>query len=132
MGDKILLVVDDSAVITNFVDRVFKENYLVLKAKDGIEAIELIRNNFSKDFIGMFLDLNMPNFNGFQVLEIFKKNNLFQKIPVCILTGDDTKDSIDKVFNYPIVDVLNKPFNENDLKKSLEKIKIRKKLKCRL
>lgn len=126
MGDKILLVVDDSAVITNFVDRVFKENYLVLKAKDGIEAIELIRNNFSKDFIGMFLDLNMPNFNGFQVLEIFKKNNLFQKILVCILTGDDTKDSIDKVFNYPIVDVLNKPFNENDLKKSLEKIKIRK------
>lgn len=126
MGDKILLVVDDSAVITNFVDRVFKENYLVLKAKDGIEAIELIRNNFSKDFIGMFLDLNMPNFNGFQVLEIFKKNNLFQKIPVCILTGDDTKDSIDKVFNYPIVDVLNKSFNENDLKKSLEKIKIRK------
>ena len=126
MGEKLLLVVDDSTVITNFVERVFKEYYQVLKAKDGIEAIELIRNNFNKEFIGMFLDLNMPNFNGFQVLDVFKKNNLFQKIPVCILTGDDTKDSINKVFNYPKVDVLNKPFNEDTLRKSLEKIKIRK------
>lgn len=67
MGEKILLVVDDSTVITNFVERVFKEDYQVLKAKDGIEAIELIRNNFTKEFVGMFLDLNMPNFNGFQV-----------------------------------------------------------------
>ena len=125
MGEKILLVVDDSAVITNFVEKIFKDNYRVLKAKDGIEAIELIRNNFTKEFIGMFLDLNMPNFNGFQVLDVFKKNHLFQKIPVCILTGDDTKDSINRVFNYPIVDVLNKPFNENDIKACLAKISIR-------
>lgn len=121
----ILMVVDDSSVITSFVEKIFKDEYEVLKAKDGVEAIQIIRDNFNRNFVGMFLDLNMPNFNGFQVLDTFKTNNLFKKIPVFILTGDDTKDSIDKVFSYPIVDVLNKPFNENDIKACLAKISVR-------
>lgn len=122
----ILLIVDDSSIITTFVERIFKDKYIILKASDGIEAIKLIRDNFDKSFVGMFLDLNMPKFNGYQVLEEFNKNKLFNKIPVCVLTGDDTKDSIDKVFNYPIVDVLNKPFNEKEIKASLEKMILRK------
>ncbi len=126
METKILLVVDDSSIITNFVTKIFKDEFNVLIAKDGIEAIEIIRNNFEQDFIGILLDLNMPRFNGFQVLETFEKNHLFNKIPVCILTGDDTKDSLDKVFKYPIVDVLNKPFSENDIKTSISKLKLRK------
>ena len=121
-----LLIVDDSSLITVFASKIFKDEYNVITAKDGKEAIEAIRNNFDSEFVGMFLDLNMPNFNGFQVLEVFKNHNLFGKIPVCILTGDDTKDSIDKVFNYPIVDVLNKPFNEKEIKTSLEKMILRK------
>ncbi len=123
---KTLLIVDDSSLITVFASKIFKDEYNVITAKDGKEAIEAIRNNFDSEFVGMFLDLNMPNFNGFQVLEVFKNHNLFGKIPVCILTGDDTKDSIDKVFNYPIVDVLNKPFNEKEIKTSLEKMILRK------
>lgn len=123
---KILLIVDDSSLITMFASKIFKNDYNVITAKDGKEAIEAIRNNFDSEFVGMFLDLNMPTFNGFEVLETFKKHNLFNKIPVCILTGDDTKDSINKVFEYPIVDVLNKPFNENEIKTSLEKMILRK------
>ena len=125
MQTKISLVVDDSSVITNFVDKIFNSEFKVIIAKDGIEAIEAVRNNFDQEFVGMLLDLNMPRFNGFEVLETFNKNNLFNKIPVCILTGDDTKDSLDKVFKYPIVDVLNKPFSENDIKTSISKLALR-------
>lgn len=125
METKILLVVDDSSIITSFVNKIFKDEFNVISAKDGAEAIEAIRNNFDKEFVGILLDLNMPRYNGFQVLETFDKNNLFQKIPVCILTGDDTKDSLDKVFKYPIVDVLNKPFSESDIKTSINKLVLR-------
>ena len=125
METKILLVVDDSSIITNFVNKIFKDEFNVIAAKDGVEAIEAVRNNFDKEFIGMLLNLNMPRLNGFEVLETFNKNNLFKKIPVCILTGDDTKDSLDKVFKYPIVDVLNKPFSENDIKTSISKLNLR-------
>ena len=125
METKILLVVDDSSIITSFVNKIFKDEFNVISAKDGVEAIEVIRNNFDKEFVGILLDLNMPRYNGFQVLEMFDKNHLFQKIPVCILTGDDTKDSLYKVFKYPIVDVLNKPFSESAIKTSINKLVLR-------
>ena len=47
----------------------------------------------------------------------FKQNGLFTKIPVAIITGDDTKETVNKAFAYPIVDVLTKPFNERDIKR---------------
>lgn len=125
METKILLVVDDSSIITNFVSKIFKDEFNVISASDGVEAIEVIRNNFDKEFVGILLDLSMPRYNGFEVLDVFDKNRLFQKIPVCILTGDDTKDSLDKVFKYPIVDVLNKPFSESDIKTSINKLVLR-------
>ena len=71
METKILLVVDDSSIITNFVNKIFKDEFNVISAKDGIDAINIIRNNFNKEFVGILLDLNMPLLNGFEVLEIF-------------------------------------------------------------
>ena len=46
-------------------------------AKDGKEAIDIISVEEEGKIIGLFLDLNMPNIDGFAVLEYFKENNLF-------------------------------------------------------
>ena len=116
--DKTILVVDDSLVISNFIKKIFNDKYNVVVAKDGMEAI----NNLNNDsLVGMLLDLNMPNVNGFVVLEYMKKNDLFIKIPVSIITGVGNDDIIKKAFEYPVVDVLRKPFNEKDIKIVLEK-----------
>ena len=71
---------------------------------------------------GVLLDLNMPKIDGFQVLEFFKSNGIFGTIPVTIITGDDSKDTVLKAFDYPIVDVLNKPFTENDVRNVVSKM----------
>ena len=63
----------------------------------------------------------MPNIDGFEVLEYFKENRLFNKIPVSLITGDDTKNSIEKAFKYPIIDMLNKPFAESDVKRIVDR-----------
>ena len=81
----------------------------------------MIEGDFNNLISGMLLDLNMPNINGFEVLSYFKHRGLFNKIPVSIITGDDSRDSIDRAFTYPIVDVLTKPFNERDVKRVVEK-----------
>ena len=90
-------------------------------ASDGTEALNLIASIKDTRIVGMLLDLNMPNFNGFQVLEYFKNNNLFDLIPVSIITGVGNDELVAKAFNYPIVDVLRKPFNERDIKEVVEK-----------
>ena len=117
--DKAILVVDDSNVISSFIKKIFNDVYDVVIAKDGVEALTMIKTN--NRIVGMLLDLNMPNVNGFQVLEYFKVNNLFEKIPVSIITGLGNDDFINKAREYPIIDVLRKPFNERDIKTVVEK-----------
>ena len=116
-----LIFVYDSAVIKNFISKIFNNQFEVLVANDGTEALQLIANNQGIKIVGMLLDLNMPNFNGFQVLEYFRNNNLFDLIPVSIITGVGDDELVAKAFNYPIVDVLRKPFNERDIKEVVEK-----------
>ncbi|MEG0909751.1 MAG: response regulator [Bacilli bacterium] len=119
--EKTILIVDDSDIIRNFVKKIFNDTYEVMIANDGKEAIDIVSVSEQDKLVGLFLDLNMPNVDGFQVLEYFKNNNLLKKIPVSIITGDDSKEAIEKAFTYPIVDMLNKPFNEHDVKVIVEK-----------
>jgi len=120
--DATVIVVDDSNIITNFIKNIFEDKYEVKVCTDGLSAIESVKGYKFEDKVCMLLDLNMPNVNGFAVLEYFRKNNLFDSIPVCIITGADSKEEIDKVFKYPIMDVLNKPFNERDIKNIMDKM----------
>lgn len=120
--DKTILVVDDSDIIRTFVEKIFNDSYHVMMAHDGKEAIDIIGTSAYDNIVGVLLDLNMPNVNGFEVLNYFKENNLFAKIPVSIITGDDSRDTIDRAFTYPITDVLQKPFNERDVKRIIDKM----------
>jgi CheY-like chemotaxis protein len=119
--DKTILVVDDSDLIRTFIKRIFNDSYQVLIAHDGEEAIKIIENSNIDNIIGMLLDLNMPNVDGFAVLDYLKQHNLFDEIPVSIITGADSKDNIERAFTYPIIDVLSKPFNEVNIKRIIEK-----------
>ena len=120
--DKAILVVDDSNIIRNFILKIFKDDFEVIVANDGKEALDIINDPEKNTKIkAMLLDLNMPNVNGFEVLDYFKNNDLFTKYPTSIITGVDDKESIEKAYKYPIVDILLKQFNERDVKKILEK-----------
>lgn len=118
---KKILVADDSNIIRNIVQKLASDKFEVLEAHDGKEAIEVINLEY-QNLVGLLLDLNMPNVNGFEVLNFFNNNNLFARIPVTIITGDDSKETVMKVFDYPIVDVLNKPFNEVDVERVINKM----------
>ena len=117
--DQTILIVDDSSIIRTFIQRIFNDTYNILIATDGAEALKIVSEN--QNIVAMLLDLNMPNVNGFEVLDYFKANSLFNKIPVSIITGEDSKENVDRAFEYPIADVLSKPFNERDVKRVVEK-----------
>lgn len=117
-----ILVVDDSNIVRNFTKRIFEATYNVGIATNGQEALDIIEANKNNNFIkAMLLDLNMPKVDGFAVLEYMKKNDLFDKIPVSIISGDSSRETIQKAFTYPIVDMLEKPFNEQTIRTVLQK-----------
>lgn len=106
-----VIIADDSSIVLNFLKNNLNGKFEVIEANNGEEVI---KNLNTEGIYALLLDLNMPNLNGFDVLEYMKKNDLFKTISVAIITGDDTEETINKAFTYPIIDVLNKPFtNEN-------------------
>jgi CheY-like chemotaxis protein len=126
---KTILVVDDSNIIRNFVKRIFSDKYNVGTAKDGEEAINIIKANKDNDFIeAILLDLNMPKVDGFAVLEFMRQNDLLGKMPISIISGDSSKETIDRAFTYQIVDMLEKPFTEQSVKMVIEKTLIYKEM----
>ena len=115
-----ILVVDDSNIVSNFIKKIFNNTFDVVIANDGKEALDIVNSNTDGKIVGMLLDLNMPNVDGFEVL-YFKAHDLFKQVPVSIITGDSSKEVIDRAFTYPIVDMLQKPFNEVNIKNIVEK-----------
>ena len=117
---KVVIVVDDSELIRNVISKSLKDEYTIVEAGDGREAIEAIRDN-KENIACVLLDLKMPKYDGFVVLEYLKNYNLEGKVPVYIISGDDSKDTIDRAFTYNVVDMLNKPFSPDNIKEVVKK-----------
>ena len=115
-----ILVVDDSNIISNFVTKIFSNDYNVIVSKDGKEAIDKLSDN--KNILAMLLDINMPNVNGYEVLKFMKTNDLFRNINVAIISGTDSKEILSSVTDYPIKAILEKPFNEENIKRIVDMI----------
>lgn len=120
-NEGILIIADDSKLITGFFNKVFKDRYTVLIADNGIKAKELIMANKDKKILGAFIDLNMPEMDGFELLEYLDQENLLDTIPVSVISGEDTKEGIEKATNYNIVDMLQKPFTKESIEAIVSK-----------
>jgi putative two-component system response regulator len=110
---KSILIIDDSSMIRNYLERIFINDYNITMAVDGNDAIEKIKQNQSKLNI-ILLDLVMPKADGFFVLDYIQQNNI--DVPVIIISGDTSKESIEKAFNYGVVDMIKKPFDSDSIK----------------
>ena len=124
----IIIVADDSEVIRVFVKKVFDKEYDIQFATNGEEALELIKDHENDNLIkAILLDINMPKVDGFAVLEFLKEKNLFDEMPVTIISGDSSSEAINKAFTFDIVDMITKPFSEEKIKSAIEKTIARKK-----
>ena len=114
-----ILVVDDSNIISNFVSKIFNDEYKIIVCKDGQQAIDEL-SSISNSIVGMLLDINMPNVDGYEVLKFMKTNNLFNRINVAIISGSDPNQILSTTKDYPIKAILEKPFNEENIKKIVD------------
>ena len=118
----ILIIADDSPVITKFFNKIFDEDYNVFVATNGKEAIDLVKKYKDKKLVGCFFDLQMPGTDGYYALDYFKENNLFKDIPVSIISGEEDSNAISNVTeNYNIIDMLQKPFGIDAAKSIVSK-----------
>lgn len=108
MAKQKILIVDDEEINRTVLYGLFQDEYEVLEAKNGEEAIGQIESN--KDLALILLDIVMPVMNGFGVLDYMKKQELMTKIPVILITSEAALDSEDQAYSYGAADVMHKPF----------------------
>ena len=106
---KTLLIVDDVEINRDILAEIFREQYKILEAENGEVAIEQIENH-KDEIVLVLLDLQMPKKNGLDVLKFMNENDLIQKIPVIMITGEGTTDSDIRSYELGASDIIHKPF----------------------
>ena len=106
-----ILVCDDDKEIVKAIEiYLSKEGYNILKAYDGMEALEILKNNDDIQFI--ILDIMMPKLDGIETANIIRKD---KSIPIIMLSAKS--EDYDKIsgLNNGADDYVTKPFNPLEL-----------------
>ena len=109
---KILVAEDDAGVRDLIRTRLGLAGYDVHTAKTGTEAIRRISELRPQALV---LDINMPELDGFGVLQAIKTHWKGARIPVLILTARHATDDIMRAMSLGAKDYLTKPFTESQL-----------------
>lgn len=118
-SDKTVLVVEDNVTVRNYLVQNLVQDYYVLEAANGQEALEMLEQN-SMEIDGIILDLVMPVMDGYKFLEIVKQSQEYRNIPILIATSDDEPDNETRVLKLGAWDFVTKPFNMDVLKFRLQ------------
>lgn len=86
------------------------EDYQVLEACDGNEAIDLIREHVEELSL-ILLDIVMPGMDGFQVLNMMNRYHWTDSVPVIVISADDSNASINKCYKLGATDYIRRPFD---------------------
>ncbi len=122
-----LLVVDDNRVNRLLLTRALEQNgHIVSNAENGRIAMEMLHD---KPFDVLLLDIDMPEMNGFEVLEALLKDDELRDLPVIMTSASDEVDRVVKCIEMGAEDYLVKPLNPVLLRArvnaSLEKKRLR-------
>jgi len=121
-----LLLVDDNKVNLLFLKRLLdKWNCNSDSVESGLLAIDLLRN---KKYDLVFLDIQMPEMDGFEVSSFVRNELKISKsdMPIIAITADVLSDQYEKMENSGMNGVITKPFDPKDIKHSIEEWIVKK------
>ena len=104
-----VLVVDDDPILREFaISHLTSPSMEVCVAEDGVIAMEALRKG---DFDVALVDLDMPNLNGFELMEAMARDPRLIGVPVVVITGRDDMEAIDLAFAAGATSFVVKPIN---------------------
>lgn len=108
-----ILIIEDEAPIRRVLNKILSEEndaYLVQEAEDGLQGIELVKN---EDFDLILCDIKMPKMDGVEVLEAIKK--IKPEIPMVMISGHGDLETAIQTMRLGAFDYISKPPDLNRL-----------------
>jgi len=129
MDKKKILLVEDNRDDILLIERVFHKSKLSEKfdlnvAQDGNQAASYLKNLKQKDTLPMILllDLKLPRVDGFEVLQLIRKNEKTQLIPVIVFTSSKEEKDITKAYLLGANSYVRKPIDSEKFMSVLQQI----------
>ncbi len=121
MSDKKhVLVVDDKNINRYILRSIFEDSYDIIECSNGREAIRVLEQ-YQEDMAAMLLDIVMPDGDGFTVLDFMKQHEV-KSVPVIMISSNATEENIYRAYDYDVADYIQKPFEEDVVKRRVESI----------
>lgn len=102
-----VLIVEDEDVNQMILGKILENDYDLLYAADGLEALEQIRAHLD-DMAMVLLDLQMPNMDGREVLQIMSEDEEIKDVPVIVLTAEQSAEV--ECLELGAIDFISKPY----------------------
>lgn len=126
MASRKILVIDDSRVIRVRVREMLPPgNFEVLEARDGLEGLNLIRQELPNLIM---LDFLLPKLSGWEVFQQIQAHPELQKIPLVLMSGrkEEVMEKIQEPFEY--FEFILKPFEQKELVGAIKSAMVKSKL----
>lgn len=120
-----ILLVEDNPGDVRLIQEVLKDGKVpstLVVAKDGVEAMSVLRGSERHLPDLIMLDLNLPRKGGLDVLAEIKKDTILRKIPVIVLTTSSAEEDIVKSYDLYANAYLIKPVDLEDFVRLLESL----------
>jgi DNA-binding response OmpR family regulator len=117
---KTIIIVDDEPMIQLLLNQLFKKEYDVKMFSNGKEALSFMYAGIIPD--AAIIDLQMPEMNGYELLDHLKASGYFEKMPVFVLSAEVTSSDRIKCLEMGAEDYVTKPFNPKELKIRVERV----------
>ena len=120
MREKVLIV-EDMEINREILVNILEDEYDILQAKDGIEAMKIIDQE-KEDIVAILLDLVMPNMDGYEVMSKLREQGLMKKIPVLVISASNQPATEAKCLEFGVADFIGKPFDSSIVKKRVRNV----------
>ena len=106
-----VLIVDDSEMNREILSEMLEDEYVILEAGDGKEAISIL-NKCNTEISLVLLDMVMPVMNGIEVLDVMRKNGWLSDIPVIMISAEDSDEVIHRAYELGVTEFIRRPFDQ--------------------
>ena len=108
-----VLIVEDNKDVAHYISTCLEESYRILMAHNGEEGMDICVQEIPDVVIS---DIMMPKMNGYELVQLIKKDLRTHHIPILLLTAKATAEDRIKGLEFGADDYITKPFEENELK----------------
>ncbi len=107
---QVILIADDSELNRAILAEMLGEDYLIVEAENGAEAMRVVHER-GETLDLLLLDINMPELDGFQVLEALNEEQRIGELPVVMISSENGYSFVERSYDLGASDYISRPFD---------------------